>query len=138
MSSASVVLVRQRSEWDCGVASLNSIAPHLRYEDIVRAVHRVDPRWRGRLGLYNREVIALAARFNVWLTPTRQRDQLDTATGVLRIYWNRRDRRAKANPGGHCVAVHGGRILDPDTGDDLPWRTYQARHGARFGTLLRC
>lgn len=137
MSSASVLLVRQRTDFDCAVAALNSIAPDLRYEDIVRVVHQVDRKWRGRAGLYNREMLAVAARFGIWLSPTRQRAKLDTATGLLRIYWNRRDRRAKANPGGHCVVVHGGRILDPGTGDDMPWRTYAARHGARLGTLLQ-
>jgi hypothetical protein len=136
MSSASVVLVRQKAEWDCAPASLNCIAPHLRYADIIRAVQQLDRRWLGRKGLFNREVIALAAYFGIWLAPTRKASNLDTSTGILRIYWNRRDRRAKANPGGHAVAIHGGLILDPGTGDAMPWRAYQTRHGARLGTLL--
>jgi hypothetical protein len=146
MSSASVKLVRQKGNWDCAPASLNCIAPRLRYADILRTVRaKLD---RPQDGMSNREVIALAADFEIWLSPTRighskkygvgQMSQrlLDTATGILRIYWNKGGSRAKANPGGHAVAIHGGVILDPGTGDEMPWRAYQTRHGARLGTLL--
>lgn len=128
--------VRQRADWDCAVAALNTIAPGLLYESIVGAVARLDPDSHGRRGLYNREVVALAAGFGIALAPTRRRAPLEAATGILRVAWHRRSRRAKANPGGHFCAVASGRVFDPADGTVTPWRTYAARHGARLGTLL--
>jgi hypothetical protein len=137
MSSASVVLVRQRTDFDCAVAALNTIAPHLRYRTILRVVHQIDKAAKGKLGLYLREVVALAARLDIDLTPrTATPRKLDQATGVLRLSWAPHTRRAKAFPGGHFVALHEGRILDPGLGDELPWREYVEKRNAQVGTLL--
>lgn len=136
--SESVVLVRQKWDFDCAVAALNTIAPSLQYRDILRVLRtQIDPKQKGKLGLYLREVIALAARLNVDLTPRTATDRkLDRATGVLRLSWEPHTTRAKAFPGGHYVAIHRGRILDPGLGDDLPWREYQDKRKAQIGTLL--
>lgn len=139
MSSRSVVLVRQRSDFDCAIAALNTIAPQLRYRDILRVVtEQIDPALKGQDGLYLREVVALGARLHVTLIPRHATPRtLDTATGILRIADQPHTKRAGTfHPGGHYVAVAAGRILDPGTGDELPWRDYLAKHGALIGTLL--
>ena len=129
-------VIRQRESWDCAVAAINMVAPWMDYEAIRLTVAMVEPKWQGRRGLYVREVIEVAARLGVALEPTRRPAALETSTGVLRVYWDHRSQRAKANPGGHAVAVERAWIYDPMTGNALPWRDYQARHGASLGTLL--
>lgn len=131
-----VTLVRQRSDYDCGPASLAMLAPDLSYDAIMRAVAKVEPRWQGRTGLHNRELIALADTFGIRLT-SKRRYEVSSDTGILRTRGDRQSARGRAFPAGHFVVLYGGRIFDPWTGRVTDWRTYAIRHGARLGTLLR-
>lgn len=127
-----VRLIQQRASGDCGVAALATLLSAVcGYEDVFLAAAAVERVKRGRAGLRNRELVAIARRLGLELTPTKAFN-LDGDAGVLRIYANH------TNRGGHWVAVRYGLIWDPaPDGYAAPWREYAARHGARFGALLR-
>lgn len=129
-------VIRQRTGADCAIAALANLSPSLAYESLVAVGADVEPTWFGRRGFLNREVVALASRVGLMLQPCRAYD-LDHDAGVLRLYYQRRDARAKASPYGHFVCVRGGLVLDPDDGSATPWRSYVDRHGVTLCTLLR-
>lgn len=120
--------VLQRTRNDCGVASLGIWLADL-------AARQVDPGMRGQHGLYSRELIAAARCFGIVLVPVR-RFNLDRDEGILRIRWNRGERRRRS-PDGHFVAVIAGAIHCPAEAVVKPWREYLADYDARAATLLR-
>lgn len=127
-----VRLIPQRAAGDCGTAALATLlSASIGYEDVYVAAAAVERLKRGRAGLRNRELVAVARKLGVELAPTKAFN-LDADVGVLRVY------AAHTNRGGHWVAVRYGLIWDPaPDGYAAPWREYASRHGARFGTLLR-
>lgn len=125
--------VGQRAHGDCGVAALASLA-ELSYEDCYVEVAKVDPRWRGKQGLYNREVVVVAGRLGLTLEPTRRFD-VDKDDGVLRVRPN--DRRSPIDVDGHFVALTDGRVRCPKFELWMPVRDYLAQMRARPCTLLR-
>lgn len=127
-----VPLVRQRGDGDCGVAALATLAS-LAYEDVYVAVARFDY-LRGKSGLHNHQLVAVAAQLGLALEPTRDYD-LDVDEGVLRVRWS--GRRGRKNPGGHFVAVKSGLIFCPTEAAATEWRDYLERWGGRACTLLR-
>jgi hypothetical protein len=133
MSTRTRTVIRQRSKEDCGVAALAMIAGES-YEDTYIEVAKVDRRWRGKHGLYSREMVTIAARLGLRLTPTRSFD-LDTDDGVLRIRPN--GETSPLNPHGHFVALADGVIACPCFAVRLPARDYLARVVARSCTLLQ-
>ena len=128
-----MTIVRQRAEGDCGVAALAMVAGQS-YEDTYIEVAKVDPRWRGKRGLYNREVIVVAQRLGLQLRQTRRFD-LDHDDGVLRIRVNRPT--SPLHEHGHFVALIDGEVGCPHFGARMPILDYLARVDARACTLLR-
>jgi len=130
-------VTRQRTDADCAIAALATLAPALSYDALAHAGARVEPTWRGQRGFLNREVVALAASVGIVLQPAR-RYNLDRDAGLLRIEAiERRGARAKAVQHAHIVCVRGGLILEPADGSATPWRDYLAARGVTFRTLLR-
>jgi hypothetical protein len=125
-------VVRQRADWDCAVAALATLTG-VAYATIAAVVEQVAPRHHG---LYNREVVEVAAGLQLPLSPTRSFDR-DRSSGILRVHWPHRSARGKASPGGHFVVLDRGLIHDPHDGTRTPWRDYASRHSARLCTLLR-
>ena len=124
---------RQRGSRDCAVAALACFA-ELPYEDVYVEAAKIDPRARGKMGLYSHEVIRLARRIGIVLKPTRTYD-LDDDAGILRVRWN--GPRGKAEPGGHFVAIRDGFVLCPSDGFPTRWTAYLEQNHARACTLLR-
>jgi hypothetical protein len=128
-----MTVVRQRGDADCGVAALANLTGQA-YEDVYVEAARVDTKHRGKNGLWNYQVRAIAARLGVSLAATRTYD-LDDDAGILRVRW--RGARAATSPGGHFVAVREGVIFCPASHSPLPWREYLALNGGRPCTLLK-
>ncbi len=125
-------LVQQRAAGDCGTAALATLLSHaIGYEDVYVAAAQVERVQRGKAGLRNREVLAIARKLGIRLESRRAFD-LDHDEGVLRVYGSH------TADGGHWVAVRYALIWDPGpNGYAAPWREYAARHDVGFGTLLR-
>lgn len=128
-----MIVAYQRAEEDCGVAALASFTG-IPYEDVYVAAAKVDRRYRGKKGLYNYEVIAIARRLRVRLRPTRSFD-LDLHAGVLRVYFS--GPRAERCPGGHFVAVREGLIGCSAEARIQPWREWLTKNLATPRTLLK-
>lgn len=122
-------MIPQRAEGDCGVSALSMFA-QLAYEDVYLVAAQLDGRNRGKMGLQNREVLTIAARLGIRLTPARRYD-LDDDEGVLRL------RSPLHHSEGHWVAVRYALVFDPHERSATPWREYRERCRARFCTLLR-
>jgi ABC-type bacteriocin/lantibiotic exporter with double-glycine peptidase domain len=128
-----VRLVLQRAAGDCGTAALATLlSASVGYEDVYVAASMVERLKRGRAGLRNRELLAIARKLGLELGATKAFD-LDKDEGVLRVYGRH------TNRGGHWVAVRYGLLWDPapDVAGAAPWREYASRYDVRFGTLLR-
>lgn len=125
-------MVRQRGDGDCGVAAL-AILAEVPYEDAYVAVAAIDPKRRGKSGLFNRQLIAAAAELGIDLAPTR-RYELDDDEGILRVRWNDPKR---GGLGGHFVAVKAGVIYCPSDGNPIAWSEYLERFQARPCSLLK-
>lgn len=128
-----MTVIRQRSEGDCGVAALASLTG-IPYEDVYVAAAKVDKRHRGKNGLWDYEVVAIARLLGVRLRPTTRFD-LTTDAGVLRVFFT--GPRSQTCPGGHFVAVKNGLIGCPGDGGELPWREWLETNQAYPRTLLR-
>jgi hypothetical protein len=124
------VIVRQRADADCACGALASLAGES-YEDVYVAISQIDPKNRGKAGLYNSQVIAAARLLGMSLVPTRRYD-LDEDEGILRVRWN--DPRKRR--GGHFAAVVNGLVRCP-TGEERDWRSYLELYGGRGATLLK-
>lgn len=126
------MLLRQRNDGDCGVASLVLLTEQP-YDVVLAAVLTIDPaRNIPRDGLLNRHVVAAARMLGHPLEPRRRFD-CDRDEGILRLYV-----KNGSSPTGHFVAVRRGLILCPTDGVPTDWTRYRDRYAARFGTLLRC
>ncbi len=123
--------VAQRGDMDCGIAAIAAYAD-MTYEDVYIEAARVDARHRGKSGLFNREVIAIAARLGVTLTPTRGYD-LESDEGVLRVRWNDPERHR----GGHFIAIRDGKVACPASKRLRSIDEYLRSEHARPCTLLR-
>jgi hypothetical protein len=111
------------------VAALASLlADTHTYDDVKAEAARLERRWRTR-GIGLRHMQTVARELGVELV-MRRRLALDTDCGVVVVHGPHVSRD------GHYVAVCAGRVLDPGTGESVPWRAYQARYEARFTTLL--
>jgi hypothetical protein len=125
-----------RADADCALVALAHLTGQS-YEDVYVAMRVIDRKYGGKEGMYNREVVKVAARLGVRLTPTRTYD-LDDDEGVLRIRWN--DKKKKVEyPGGHFVAIRHGIALDNGavTTVPMPWREYLELAKARACSLLK-
>jgi hypothetical protein len=98
-------------------------------------VVKVDRRWQGTCGLYNRELVVIAKGLGLRLVATR-RFNPDTAEGVLRVRPNPDSRRSPLAMDGHAVALKGGWIRCPLQYARLPWREYLRLVDAHACTLL--
>lgn len=128
-----MTVVRQRTKGDCACAALSMVAGES-YEDTYVEIAVIDPKWRGKRGLYNRELIAAAARLGITLHPTRLFD-LETDRGVLRV--RPRSPRSPVHEYGHFVALADGAISCPQQAVSLSWAEYCERFDARPATLLK-
>jgi ABC-type bacteriocin/lantibiotic exporter with double-glycine peptidase domain len=128
-----VTETRQRSDGDCGCSCLSAVLGHS-YEDVYVEVSHIDPKWRGKQGLYNREMIAVAARLGVRLQATRRFD-LDSDEGVLRVRPD--SKRSPINEHGHFVVLEDGFIYCPKVGSRWPSGDYLERYDAKPCTLLK-
>lgn len=126
-----ISVVRQRAGGDCGVAAIATLLSETHaYEDVFLAAASIDKARKGKQGMRLRELLAVAKRVGLELKPARSYD-LDSDTGVLVVHGSHTARD------GHCVAVRYRLLWDPADGYAHPWRDYQTRHEARFGTMLR-
>jgi ABC-type bacteriocin/lantibiotic exporter with double-glycine peptidase domain len=124
-----VKVIAQRSNWDCGVASLAMIlgVPYGDVSAASRARFGKPPR-RG-LGIYHLEELASLLGFSLRRVYRRE-DYLLGQSGVLGM-----------NGGamcwaGHWVVLKGGAILDPDGAEVWTVDDYTAKHKCRPATLL--
>lgn len=125
--------VLQRGEGDCAAAAMAALL-HQAYEDVYLEVAAVDPVWRGKRGLYNREVVSVAKRLGVTLAPTRRFD-LEYDSGILRVR-----PRIAASPlykDGHFVALDKGRVVCPLFRRSHQWEEYFETVHAKPCTLLK-
>jgi ABC-type bacteriocin/lantibiotic exporter with double-glycine peptidase domain len=99
-----LAIVPQRQRMDCGVAALAMLVGQP-YEDVFAAATHVQPKV-GKVGLYQKELIAIAELLGVTLERKRRPD-LDTDVGILNV------RNTKL---GHYVVLHAGVIADPAGG----------------------
>lgn len=125
------MVIQQRADGDCGICALGMYAA---YEIVSGAAAKVDKRHRGKNGLWNHQVVAIAKRLGVSLIPTRRYD-LDEDNGILRVRWN--GTRAVTSPGGHFVAIREGLVFCPATPAPMPWKAYLEQFDARPCTLLK-
>jgi hypothetical protein len=128
-----MTVVRQRGNADCGVAALANLTGQP-YEDVYVEAARVDTKHRGKNGLWNYQMRAIAARLGVTLTSTRTYD-LDEDAGILRVRWT--GAKAVTSPGGHFIAVRDGIAFCPASPAPLAWRHYLEINAGRACTLLR-
>jgi hypothetical protein len=131
-------LVVQRTSGDCALAALSTLlSATVDYEDVYLAAAGVDRRRKGRLGLRNHDLVAVARELGVTLVPRRRFD-LDRDEGVLRVYASHTSPRW-----GHWVALWHGLVWDvgrrhtPPDGYAVPWELYRDRFDAKFATLLQ-
>lgn len=101
-----LTIVAQRQSMDCGVAALATLCG-LDYEDVYVAATKIAPRV-GKVGLYQKELVAIAQMLGVTLERVRPRAyDLDASTGILNV------RSARL---GHYVVIHDGVVADPAGG----------------------
>lgn len=124
-----LTLVRQRTDGDCGVAALATLAC-LRYEEVHAVAATVDRVRHGLCGMRVRDLHRVGEQLGLafeW----RRRYELDEDAGLLVVHG------PHAARDGHAVAAYDGLLFDPLERFPQPWRAYQARYDARFATLLR-
>ena len=127
------MVVRQRADGDCACAALSNLTAES-YEDVYVETAAVDPKYRGKNGLWNHQVVAIAARLGVILIPTRRYD-LDEDAGILRVRWN--GARGVTSPGGHFIAIREGIVFCPAMSAPMAWKAYLEQFDARPCTLLK-
>jgi hypothetical protein len=101
-------IVPQRERADCAVAAM-SMFTGISYEDVLREVVLVDPKYRGRDGLSDHQIRAVMKALGV---PVRHRARVDYDEdyGLLRL-WN------------HLALLRNGMIVENDTlWDADDWR----------------
>jgi hypothetical protein len=104
------------------------------YEDVYVEAARIDPKHRGKGGLYNRELVAVARRLGILLQPTRRRFDASCVRGVLRV--RPMSRRSPFFPEGHFVALSDGQVYCPLYDVRMPLEEYLSAYHARACTLL--
>lgn len=126
-----VVVLRQRHDWDCGVAALAMLLG-VQYGDVAASCRAIwgstQPTRRG-LGLYHLETLAESLGRSLRRV-YRQQGYLQGQTGVLgmnggEMCW-----------AGHWVVLKAGALVDPDGGDVWAIDDYTKRHKCRTATLL--
>ena len=128
-------VIRQRKDWDCGVAALAMLLD-IPYGDVaayVREAFADDPCLRCR-GLKTAQVQAVAKHFKLPLTLVhRRRRYLEGATGILGFIGG-----VFAKGSGHWVVLRGGTtVIDPDDGDVCDLQSFIDATGGRPTHLLR-
>ena len=126
--------VLQRAEADCAAAALSALL-EIAYEHVEREVAVVDPKWRGKHGLYNRQVVDVAARLGVTLRPTKRFD-LGVDTGILSVI-RKKNRASVIHQDGHFVAIERGRVFCPLFPRMWAWDVYFDALHAKACTLLK-
>lgn len=127
-------VIKQRKEWDCGVASIAMLAG-FPYGDVAAALRNLFPdceRLFRKRGLILTEMVALAAEFNLTLIVKRRaQGYIEGETGVLTLKGER-----FCSEGHYVVLKDGTHIVDPDAGEMWNLDEYLSRHGVRTVTLL--
>lgn len=121
--------VRQRKDGDCGVAAL-AMFLEMTYEDCYHVFAQVDKQCRGGLGLYQKDIIAAAAKCGRKLVRKRKFD-LDEDEGVLSVIWPKGSKYR-----GHYVTLRRGLILDPAIDVTMDHEQWMRLNPCRLGTLL--
>jgi hypothetical protein len=124
-----LMLVRQRTEGDCGIATWAMLA-YVSYEEVQAVAATIDRVQRGLCGMRVRDLRRVGESLGLELE-WKRRYALDEDAGLLVVHG------PHTAPDGHAVAVYGGLLYDPLEDRSQPWRAYQARYEARFATLLR-
>lgn len=136
MKRRGVTVLKQRHDWDCGVAALAMLLSHA-YGDVAAfardliAADILDATKLRRRGLVIHELQILADGFGMPLLPVyRAKDYLIGRTGILGMLGGEMD------PAGHWVVLKAGAVVDPDGGDVWSVEDYTTRHKCRPTTLL--
>ena len=125
-----MILLAQRRDFDCGVASL-AMLYRVPYEDVYAAAVAVvtnGKRLRA-VGLHTYDLQTIAKRFQRPLSYLHyRRVDLDTQIGILSINYT--------SGIGHWVVLHQGTILDPTDAEVWDADEYVKQPGTRHGGLL--
>lgn len=127
-------VVRQRKEWDCGVASLAMLIDKP-YGDVAAALRSLFPEGESKFrkrGLILDEMVILASAFGCTLEIRwRSNTYLEGETGILTL------KGEKFCTQGHYVVLKDGtHLVDPDGADVWSLKDYLSRHSVRTATLL--
>jgi ABC-type bacteriocin/lantibiotic exporter with double-glycine peptidase domain len=124
-------VIRQRKDWDCGVASIAMLLG-VDYRDVSATVAAIidDPKLKKRgLILYQLEDVIAAFGFETKRV-YRKKDYLDGANGILGMNGGNMD------AAGHWVVVKDGMILDPDDASVSSLEDYIKENNCRPATLV--
>jgi hypothetical protein len=119
-------LVLQREADDCAIAALATIAG-TSYEDALRAVIQIDPKYQGKRGLWIRQLEQAASVLGMPLKRRRKYD-LDEDTGLLSI-------KLRYTDGDHIALLANGLICETNGCLWEPSVYLSCRH-ATVGILL--
>jgi ABC-type bacteriocin/lantibiotic exporter with double-glycine peptidase domain len=130
-----VRLVRQRDDWDCGLAVLAMVFD-LRYDDVQRAVAADIATVASRHGLVLEQLVAIAAALGRSLRPVQAVEgRVIVAADRVAILGVLLD-AGHATERAHWTVLHRGAILCPHTGAVAPLPHYLTAHRAEAFTLL--
>lgn len=125
------VIVKQRHDYDCGIASLSMLL-NTPYGDIAALVILLNPDPKDRRNGMNMKDLEAVIEECGFKTKRvyRKEGYLDHATGILGLLGT------QMGPGGHWVYIKDGMILDPDGGEAWEADDYVKELKARPATLL--
>lgn len=106
-------IINMRGKHDCGVATLATLLGRT-YEEILLSAGRISPRVL-KMGLYDSDLVKIAADFNTLLVRRVQKIDLDEHTGILGLrYPTKRE---------HFVFLTNGLVFDPQD-ENVVWDAY--------------
>lgn len=126
-----MLVIPQRTEWDCGVASVAMLLG-IPYNDVRDAVYKIidDPKLKKR-GLILKQVEQILKHYGFKSKKVHKKEgYLEGATGILGLLGGCCD------PAGHWVVLKDGMIIDPSGGEAHEVDDYMKEGKCRPATLL--
>lgn len=128
-----VKLVLQRSDGDCAIAAIATLSEQP-YEDVFLEAAKVEPRFRGRSGLFLPHIKAICKRLGMTVQKKDRIGNWEDDDGLLVVTWQKGSRHIAGRD--HLVAVSYGIIADSIDGTILPAEEFFARERAKPGAFL--